>query len=132
MKRLCVLGCAVTMMLAGPLAAETQMWRCVYQEATYDAAFMRTPETRQCPQDMCSYDIRFDSEGGLATINGTVGYSVDRSPTQLVFRRTSENPVMGGTDTAVFTVNTEKMNFVGKKTTMPSVSVTTRGVCSAF
>ncbi len=112
--------------------ADSLAWRCVYTEATYSAAFMARPETRSCPQSRCFYDILFDTDAGRGVINGTAGYTAERSANTLVLRRSAPNVVMGGTDTAEFVIDTGTLNFTGRKSTAPSVTVATRGQCSAI
>ncbi len=132
MRILSITILAFTMTITELAVAESMVWKCTYTDATYDAAFMSKPETRVCPQTKCSYDIRLDAAAGTGTVNGTMGYAVEKSPTRVVLRRNSENVVMGGLDTAVFTIDLEKMSFKSKKTTTPSVTVSTQGMCAAL
>lgn len=123
---------ASTLMITDLAVAESMGWKCTYTEASFNAAFMSQLEARVCPQAKCAYDIQVDTAAGTGSVNGTMGYTVESSPTRVVLRRNSENAVMGGLDTAVFSVDLETMSFKSKKTTTPSVTVSTKGVCSAF
>ncbi len=131
MKKFCLISLIAGLSLPLAVQAESMSWRCIYTESTYSAAFMKTPQNRTCPPSRCYYDIEVDADSGVATVNGTRGYSVQRLQAMLLLSRTATNVVMGGTDTAEFRIDTESLNFEGRKTTTPSVTVTTAGQCSA-
>ena len=119
------------LLLATSLAvqAEPMALRCGYTQATYDAAYMSQPETRDCPTGRCYYDIRFDSAGAMGSVNGVDGYALTVSDASFQLDRQAHNIVVGGTDTASFTINRDDLSYQGSKTTPPGVTVMTQGQC---
>jgi len=129
MKKLLGVLFVVSCWGSSQVMAESISWRCSYQEVTYSAAFMPQPETRSCPKARCNYDVSYDDSKAVATINGTSGYEVTQAGDMLSFMRSEHNIVMGGTDTAEFSINTQTLTFEGQKTTSPGVSISTQGQC---
>ncbi|WP_207062566.1 hypothetical protein [Motiliproteus sp. SC1-56] len=129
MKRICLLG-GVAALMSLQVMAEPTSYRCTYQESTYEAAFMEAPATRQCPNSHCYYDLVIDEAAASASVNGTTGYQLQVEGNTLTLSRSAVNPIMGGTDTATFTLERDSGRFVGKKTTSPEVTVTSFGSCN--
>lgn len=109
------------------LAEQTQ-YSCSYTDASYTAPFMQGAKTRACPQGRCNYDIVINKN--MALVNGVSGYAVEQSEQSIKLSRTAKDPVMGGMDSTVLTINKQDLSFQSVKTTTPSVVLTTQGSCS--
>ena len=107
--------------------AETSNYTCSYTQASYTAPFEKEISTRNCPEGRCSYTVTIS--GASATINGVSGYSVEQSDSMVKLSRTAKDPIMGGMDTSVLTINKGDMSFENVKTTTPSVVLRTQGTC---
>ncbi|GEM_PF-7040736 len=112
-----------------PLTAMADMlsYTCSYTEASYTAPFQSSTSIRKCPEGKCTYAIRID--GSYGSVNGVSGFSVSNSEQGITLQRTAKDPVMGGMDTTVITITKSDMSFESRKTTTPSVTLTTRGQC---
>lgn len=118
------------LVLAMPLTAQAEQtnYHCTYTQATYSAPFMKEAKTRNCPEGKCSYQVTVSGSNGV--INGVMGFSVTDSESQLILDRTAKDPIMGGMDNTRFVLDKTNMTFEIKKTTTPSVVLTTSGSCS--
>ncbi len=116
--------------IPGISMAETQQFQCSYTQASYTAPFMKSPGIRKCPENRCIYMISV--MGAKASVNGVSGFAVTNTDTVIKLSRTAKDPVMGGMDTTMITINKGDMSFKAAKTTTPSVVLTTTGQCSAL
>lgn len=107
--------------------AETTSYTCSYTQASYTAPFEKEISTRNCPEGRCSYTVTIT--GSSAMINGVPGFTVEQSETMVKLSRTAKDPIMGGMDTTVLTINKSDMSFENVKTTTPSVVLRTQGTC---
>lgn len=124
-----VLGALIAGALAMPVVAEPLSLRCHFSESTFSAPFMDAPQTRPCPQADCYYDLDFDSDGGVAMVNGVSGYRVEQGASDVILQRSVRNPIVGGRDSARFSVNRESLSFTSERTTPPSVLLRAAGQC---
>lgn len=108
--------------------ADSRSYTCTYTHASYTAPFMKQPSIRNCPEGRCSYQINFTNSVG--SINGVSGFDVSDTETFIRFSRTAKDPVMGGMDTTVLTIQKSDMSFENVKTTTPNVTLKTQGHCS--
>ncbi|WP_286238313.1 hypothetical protein [Neptuniibacter halophilus] len=122
------LALSTALLLPALAQAEDQHYTCSYTEASYTAPFMKNPAVRKCPESHCSYQVMISN--GQASINGVVGFMLEQSETMLKLSRTARDPIMGGMDSTVLTINKTDMSFESIKTTTPDVTLTTRGRCS--
>lgn len=113
--------------LAGFAQAEKSNYTCGYTQASYTAPFEKEISTRNCPEGRCSYTVTIS--GSSAAINGVSGFSVEQSDSMVKLSRTAKDPIMGGMDTTVLTINKSDMSFENVKTTTPSVVLKTKGTC---
>lgn len=124
---------APTLILASLLPALVQAepinLRCSYTSVVYNASYMKEPETRQCPQGRCYYDVQFDSETGSASVNGKLGYSLSVTDNQYVLDFQEPNPIVDGYNRARFVVNMDDMSYTSSKATPPDVTLGTSGQC---
>ncbi|MFW1678530.1 hypothetical protein ACFVYJ_12225 [Pontibacter sp. JAM-7] len=120
---------ALSLGLTLPLSVTAEMlnYSCSYTEASYTAPFHTAPSIRQCPEGKCTYQVMIDGMSG--SVNGVSGFSVSTTDQDLTLKRTAKDPVMGGMDTTVLTINKSDMTFESRKTTTPSVTLTTQGQC---
>lgn len=127
-----LLGISLTGLIAIPgfAIAESMQYQCTYTQASYTAPFMKSPSIRNCPEGKCSYHVAVS--GSVASINKVAGFTVEQSDTMLKLSRTAKDPVMGGMDTTVFTLNKGDLSFESVKTTTPSVVLTTTGQCTTL
>ncbi|MDO6513398.1 MULTISPECIES: hypothetical protein [unclassified Neptuniibacter] len=121
-------GLSVFSLLATAVQAEATHYQCTYTHAVFTAPFMKTPGTRDCPEEHCKYAITIDGSSG--TINGVSGFNVEQDSNMVKLSRTAKDPIMGGMDTTTLTINKTDMTFEAVKTTTPSVTLTTKGRCS--
>lgn len=127
------LSTALLLVLVGasqPVWADAMQLRCFYTEATYDAPFMNEPAVRECPEQRCYYDIAFDTDAGVANVNG-LPYQLSISGQRVMLSREAANPVMGGMDKASFSIDLDSKEFRGIRDTAPDVRLTLQGQCSA-
>lgn len=124
---LALLGLSVVAFTSTATQAETVNYSCDYTQASYTAPFEKTANTRNCPEGRCSYIVSIS--GGSGTVNGVSGFSVEQSDAMIKLSRTAKDPIMGGMDTTVLTINKSDMSFENIKTTTPSVVLRTQGTC---
>lgn len=124
---LALLGLGAVAMLSSTAQAENISYSCSYTQASYTAPFQNNGNSRTCPEGRCSYVISIS--GGSATVNGVSGFVVDQSDSLLTLSRTAKDPIMGGMDSTVLTINKTDMSFENVKTTTPSVVLKTQGTC---
>lgn len=127
MRNSTLLALAFGLTLPLTAAAEMLNYTCSYTEASYTAPFQSAASIRKCPEGKCTYAISID--GGVGSVNGVSGFSVDSNEQSITLQRTAKDPVMGGLDTTVITISKSDMSFESRKTTTPSVTLTTRGQC---
>lgn len=113
------------------VSAETVSLRCFYTEVTYDAPFMAEPAVRQCPEQRCYYDMNWDTDSGVAQINGQP-YELSLKGQRAVLTREVPNPIMGGVDKATFSVDTETWEFRAIRLTNPEVKLQLAGQCESM
>ncbi|MEH6470955.1 MAG: hypothetical protein V7752_06855 [Halopseudomonas sp.] len=109
--------------------AEPIALRCVYTQASFNAAYMSQAETRACPQSRCFYDLRFDTESGTGSVNAVEGYALTIDDSRYQLDRQAKNVIVGGVDSASFTVNRQDLRYSSIKSTPPGVSLETVGQC---
>ena len=124
---LALIGFSALAGLPNIVLAETTSYTCGYTQASYTAPFEKEVSTRNCPEGHCSYTVTIT--GSSATINGVSGFAVEQSDTMVKLSRTAKDPIMGGMDTSVLTINKSDMSFENVKTTTPSVVLRTQGTC---
>ncbi len=127
-KVLTGLGVSSVLLFSANGFAEGMNYSCSYTQASYTAPFMKQPNIRNCPEGRCSYQVQIN--GSMGTVNGVSGFGVDQSNSTIKLSRTAKDPVMGGMDTTVLTINKSDMTFTNVKTTTPSVTLTTQGTCN--
>ncbi|MGH1462644.1 MAG: hypothetical protein ACRBB6_11455 [Neptuniibacter sp.] len=124
---LAFLGLAAIAGLSSAVQAENVNYNCAYTQANYTAPFEKNAKTRNCPEGKCNYLITIS--GSSAVVNGVSGFSVEQSDLMIKLSRTAKDPIMGGMDTTVLTINKSDMSFENVKTTTPSVVLRTQGIC---
>lgn len=107
--------------------AETMEYQCGYTKSSYTAPFSGNKAGRQCPEGRCGYAVIIN--GQSARINNVAGYTVEQTEKVITLKRTVKDPVMGGMDSTVFTIDKENKQFKSVKTTTPSVTLVTQGQC---
>ncbi|MFT5722135.1 MAG: hypothetical protein ACI9W6_002459 [Motiliproteus sp.] len=129
MTKLTVFSLFLVISLPGFAVAEPLALRCVYTRVTFDAPHMSGPETRVCPQERCVYALRFDTEAAQGSVNGVEGYLLTVDDRHFTLRRQARNRIVGGVDSAYFSVNRNDLSYLSRKSTPPGVSLETRGQC---
>lgn len=124
---LALLGLTAVATLSTAVQAEAMNYSCYYTQASYTAPFEKSASTRNCPEGRCSYMVTISGASG--TVNGVTGFAVEQSETMVKLSRTAKDPIMGGMDTTVLTINKSDMSFENVKTTTPSVVLSTQGTC---
>ncbi|MGB0203904.1 MAG: hypothetical protein ACPF9K_02515 [Neptuniibacter sp.] len=122
-----LIGFSVLTVSSGLVQAEKANYTCSYTKASYTAPFEKEVSIRNCPEGRCSYTVTIS--GSSAIINGVSGFSVEQSDSMVKLSRTAKDPIMGGMDTTVLTINKSDMSFENVKTTTPSVVLKTQGTC---
>lgn len=125
------IACSLLLSLGLPVLAHAESieLHCVYTEATFNAAYMSQPETRDCPQNRCFYDLRFDTDGTVGSVNEVAGYLLKVDGNHFQLERRVRNRVVGGEDLASFSINGQDLSYTSVKSTSPGVSLTTAGQC---
>ncbi|MFY0677541.1 MAG: hypothetical protein JXR18_09680 [Neptuniibacter sp.] len=122
-----LIGLATAVCMSPVANAESTSYSCTYTKASYTAPFEKEVNFRNCPEGRCNYVVSIS--GASATVNGVSGFSVEQSTTIIKLSRTAKDPIMGGMDTTVLTINKGDMTFESVKTTTPSVVLRTQGSC---
>jgi hypothetical protein len=122
---LVALGAAASLPVSAQ--AETVQYSCSFTQASYTAPFQNNGNSRSCPEGRCSYLVAISGNAG--TVNGVSGFTVEQSDQTITLSRTAKDPIMGGLDTTVLTINRSDMSFENVKTTTPSVVLKTQGTC---